>query len=183
MDFHKTWYVHWYCDLLWDYWWENFVYFWQSYLPTIHPYFHFWTITLENINGVSPNLICALILWRSALGLLMGQFLLFLTELSAPNTSVFYFQKLTDLDLHCVQIQDICRFSRTRVKAPSKIAGLHSAVGSASDGRLNGLKFEFQLSHITFVEINHGIISAVISSPSASCQLLAKVWVCMVKWE
>ena len=27
-----------------------------------------------NINGFSPNLICVLILWRSALGLLMGKF-------------------------------------------------------------------------------------------------------------
>ena len=40
----------------------------------------------------SPNLIRALILWRSALGLLMGKFRPFLTELSACNTSVFYFQ-------------------------------------------------------------------------------------------
>ena len=55
-------------------------------------FFHFWTITLVNINEFSPNLICALILWRSALGLLMDEFRPFLTELSARNTSVFYFQ-------------------------------------------------------------------------------------------
>ena len=29
---------------------------------------------LSNINGFSPNLVCALILWRSGLGLLMGKF-------------------------------------------------------------------------------------------------------------
>ena len=49
-------------------------------------------ITSVNINGFSPNLVCALILWRSAYGLLMGKFHLFLTELSALNTSIFYFQ-------------------------------------------------------------------------------------------
>ena len=46
-------------------------------------------ITLVNINEF---LVCAFILWRSALGLLMGKFFLCLTELTAHNTSVFYFQ-------------------------------------------------------------------------------------------
>ena len=64
----------------------------DSHLPETCPYFHFWTITLVNIDGFSPNLVCALILWRSALGLLMGKFYLFLTELSASNTSIFYFE-------------------------------------------------------------------------------------------
>ena len=40
----------------------------------------------------SPNLVCALILWRSAFGLLMDKFCLFFTELYARNTSVFYLQ-------------------------------------------------------------------------------------------
>ena len=34
----------------------------ESYLPTKRPYYHFWTITLVNINGFSPNLVYALIL-------------------------------------------------------------------------------------------------------------------------
>ena len=63
-----------------------------SYLLATRPYFHFWMITLVNSNGFSPKLVCALILLRSALGLLMGKFCLFLTELCACNTSVFYFQ-------------------------------------------------------------------------------------------
>ena len=46
---------------------------------------------LVNINGFSPNLVCALILWRSGLGLLMGKFRQFLTELSAPDTPIFWF--------------------------------------------------------------------------------------------
>ena len=50
----------------------------------------FWMIILVTINGFSPNLVCALIFWTSALGLLLGQFCPFLTELSASNTSVFY---------------------------------------------------------------------------------------------
>ena len=38
------------------------------------PYFSFRTITWININGFSPNLIHALILWRSGLWLLIGNF-------------------------------------------------------------------------------------------------------------
>ena len=48
-------------------------------------------ITLVNINGYSPNLVCALVLWRPGFGLLMGKFLQFLTELSAHNTFIFSF--------------------------------------------------------------------------------------------
>ena len=44
----------------------------ESYLFATGQYFHFCMITFVNINGFSPNLVCALILWRSALGLLMG---------------------------------------------------------------------------------------------------------------
>ena len=35
------------------------------------------------------NLVCALILWRSGLGLLMGKFRQILTELSAPDMPIF----------------------------------------------------------------------------------------------
>ena len=88
----------------------------DSYLPGTHLYFHFWTITLVNINGFSPNLVCSLILWRSALGLQMGKFCLFLTELSARNTFLFYFQDnnlsnsqwiFTKFDM-CIYIVKIC---------------------------------------------------------------------------
>ena len=48
-------------------------------------------IILVNINGFSPNLVCAFILRRSGLELHMGKFRQFLTELSARNTSVFSF--------------------------------------------------------------------------------------------
>ena len=61
-------------------------------LLATRPYFHIWTITLVNINGFSPNLVCALILWTTAFRLLMNEFRPFLTELSARNASVFYFQ-------------------------------------------------------------------------------------------
>ena len=47
------------------------------------PYFHFPTITLVTVNEFSPNLVCALILWRSAFRLLKGKLRKFLTELSA----------------------------------------------------------------------------------------------------
>ena len=47
--------------------------------PSVHPsVFRFRMITWVNINGFSSNLVCALILWRSGLGLLMGKFRQFL---------------------------------------------------------------------------------------------------------
>ena len=44
-----------------------------------------------NINGFSLNLVCALILWRSDLGLLMGKLYQILTELTAWDTPIFSF--------------------------------------------------------------------------------------------
>ena len=61
-------------------------------------------------------MVYALILWRSALGLLMGKFRLFLTVLSAHNTSVFYIKDnnlskfqwiFTRFDM-CIYIVEIC---------------------------------------------------------------------------
>ena len=49
----------------------------------IDPYFTLRTITRVNLIGFSPNLTCALILLRSALGLLIGKFRQFLTASSA----------------------------------------------------------------------------------------------------
>ena len=57
------------------------------------PYFRFRMITLVNINGFSPNLVCALILCRSGLGLLMGKFRQILTEFSAWDTPIFSFSR------------------------------------------------------------------------------------------
>ena len=48
---------------------------------------------LNNINGFSPNLVCALIVWRSGLGLLMGKFHHILMELSARD--IFCYQTIT----------------------------------------------------------------------------------------
>ena len=42
-------------------------------------YFHFQVITWVNVNGFSPNFVCAIILLRSGLGLLMGKFRQFWT--------------------------------------------------------------------------------------------------------
>ena len=49
----------------------------DSYLPMTRPYFNFWTITLVNISGFSPNLLCVLILSTSVLGMLMSNFVYF----------------------------------------------------------------------------------------------------------
>ena len=73
--------------------------------------------TDNNLNKCqfSPNLACALILWRSSLGLLMGKFCQFLTQLSACDMSVFSFLDdnlskfqwiFTKFDM-CIDIVDI----------------------------------------------------------------------------
>ena len=46
----------------------------DSYQPVISPYFHLWMMALVNINEVSPNLVCTLILWISGLGVKAGKF-------------------------------------------------------------------------------------------------------------
>ena len=51
--------------------------------------FYFRMITWVNIIRFSPDLVCALILWRSELGLLMGKFHQILTELSAGGIFLF----------------------------------------------------------------------------------------------
>ena len=53
--------------------------------------FRFRMITRVNNNVFSPNLVCALILWRSGLGLLMGKLCQFFTELLARDTPIFSF--------------------------------------------------------------------------------------------
>ena len=59
---------------------------------SVHPFvFRFQVITSVNINGFSPNLVYALILWISGLGLLMGKFCYIFMELSARDTPIFSF--------------------------------------------------------------------------------------------
>ena len=91
--------------------------------PSVHPFvshtsvrlsiFHF---RMSNISGFSPNLVCALILWRSGLGLLMGKFRQILTELSARDMPIFSFLDdnlskrqwiFTKLGM-CIDIVEIC---------------------------------------------------------------------------
>ena len=57
------------------------------------------------VSGFSPNLVCALLLWKSELGLQIIKFHQFLTELSACNLSIFLFvdNNLSKLDT-CMRI-------------------------------------------------------------------------------
>ena len=78
-------------------------------------YFCFGMITWVNVNGFSPNLVCALILWRSGLGLLMGWFCQLLTEVSAVTCLYFHYRTktskyqwiFTKLGM-CIYIVEIC---------------------------------------------------------------------------
>ena len=67
----------------------------QSYVCT--SVFRFRMITWVNINGFSPNLLWALILWRSGVGLLMDEFCQIFTELSARDTIIVGYHSLMSL--------------------------------------------------------------------------------------
>ena len=57
----------------------------NSYLPATRPYFHFRVISTDF------HLACALMLWRSGLGLFMGKIRQVLPELSARDTFILAF--------------------------------------------------------------------------------------------
>ena len=58
----------------------------DSYLPETCPYFRFRTMTCVNVKVFLTNLVHALLLRRTGLGLLMGKFCQCMTELSAHDT-------------------------------------------------------------------------------------------------
>ena len=60
-------------------------------MPETRPYYFFRAITSVNNKGFYPNLLYALTLRRSGLGLLMGKFCRMFTELSAQNMPIFSF--------------------------------------------------------------------------------------------
>ena len=70
--------------------------------------FHFWMVTLVNVNRFSPNLVCALIFWRSALGLLIGKVRQFLTRLSALTHLYFQFWMITLLNVYGFSPNFLC---------------------------------------------------------------------------
>ena len=74
---------------------------------SVHPSirFSFPDDNLRNISGISPNLVCALILWRSGLGLLMGKFCQFFTELSVHDTVMAGHYNLTFLFVHSITFE------------------------------------------------------------------------------
>ena len=58
-------------------------------MSVVHPIVHpsSFSITEMNINGISPNLVWSLILWRSGLKLLIGKFHQLLTFICPPHDS------------------------------------------------------------------------------------------------
>ena len=114
MDFHQTWSVHWYGgDLICDCWWENFLTFLTESSARDTTLFSFLIENFSKSHEFSPKLVCALILWRSALGLLMGKFRLFLTELSAHNTSPYFTLRTitwVNLNVFLSNLVPVCAF-------------------------------------------------------------------------
>ena len=67
----------------------------------VHPsVFHFRMITCVNINGFSPNLVCALILWTSGLGLLMANFVKLLQSYLPETCPYFHFRMITWVNIN-----------------------------------------------------------------------------------
>ena len=64
----------------------------DSYLPTTCPYFRFQAITSVIINGFFTRIVCALILWRSGLGLLMGK----QSVSCPPHNRIFVYGRQTE---------------------------------------------------------------------------------------
>ena len=61
----------------------------DSFFCLGHVHFFFQMITWVNISGFSPILVCALILWRSGFGLLLGKFHCILTVICLQHTCFF----------------------------------------------------------------------------------------------
>ena len=104
-----------YRDLGWDCYWSISSLF-DSYLPATCQCYRFLRINSVRINGFSQNLVCALVLWRSAFGLLQDKFCcVSFGQLSARDVSVFLSQDnnlsksqwiFTKLDI-CIDIVEI----------------------------------------------------------------------------
>ena len=60
------------------------------------------------MDGFSPNLVCALILWRSELGLLMGKFHRILTKLSAEIRPYLRFRMITCVNINGLSPNLVC---------------------------------------------------------------------------
>ena len=56
---------------------------------SVRPYFCFRMVTWVNVSGFSPNMVWALILWISGLGLLMGKFHQLLTVICPRQVRIF----------------------------------------------------------------------------------------------
>ena len=85
---------------------------------------------LSKHNGFSPNLVFALILWRSGLELLMGKYRQILTDLSARDRPIFSFPD--NLSTHqwiftkigfCIDIVEVC-FGIANGQIPSHFDGV-----------------------------------------------------------
>ena len=81
----------------------------DSNLSATHLYFHFKMLTLVNINGFSQDLVCTLV--NTGLGLLIGKFHQFMTELSTCTSNMimagyYHFTFLFSLAYGTSNLQD-----------------------------------------------------------------------------
>ena len=70
--------------------------------------FHFWRITLVNINGFSPKLMRALILWRSGLDCCWTNFINFWQCYLPPTRPYFQFLTMTFVNINGFSPNLVC---------------------------------------------------------------------------
>ena len=71
---------------------------------SVRPYFHSQTINWVDVNGFSPNLVYALILWKSGSGLLMSKYRPFLPAMRL----YFHFRMITLLSINGFSPNLVC---------------------------------------------------------------------------
>ena len=94
-------------------------------LPTTDPCLHLRMILIVIIDGFSPNLVCALILWNSTLGMLMGKFCLFLTSSHLPGTLWLFIPRYTIVAGYYGFTLVVCECSSVRFSFPDDNLSKH----------------------------------------------------------
>ena len=81
--------------------WFGIVYgqIYGSYLPARRLYFHF-RVTTSKCQWISPNLMCALVLWRPGSGLQMGKFRQFFVSCLSATLPYFHFWTITSVNIN-----------------------------------------------------------------------------------
>ena len=99
MDFHQTWYVHWYCEgLVCDCWWANFVKFWLLSARDM-PIFSFLADNLCKCQGILTKLGTCIDIKEIWFGIANGQISSMFDRVMCPRHNMVGYYSLTFLFL------------------------------------------------------------------------------------